>query len=130
MRQRLPESVILEFIERINAGDAAGIASLTAPVYTFTDTEGDVYVVEGPEAVRQSWNEYLLAYPNYKIFVQRVLRSGNGVAIVGQTSGSHLPSEIEREELVLWIAELEDGLVSDWRIYSTLMCDAATSRAT
>jgi len=118
-----PESVILEFIERINRGDSAGIASLTAPVYTFKDMEGRVYIVEGAEAIKESWDEYLSAYPSYKILVQHVLRSGDGVAIVGQTTGSHLSPEVEQKETVLWIAELEDGLVSAWRIYSTLMVD-------
>ena len=124
MNRPTPESIVIEFIERINAGDSAGIAARTAPVYTFTDMEGDVYVVEVADAVRTSWDEYLLAYPNYRIHVDHVMRSGDGVAIVGRTTGSHLPPEVEREETVLWIAELEDGLVSAWRIYSTLMAKA------
>ena len=112
-------AVALSFVDSINSGDLEGIASLTARRYKFTDSAGRVYVFDGEEAVKQSWNEYLSAYPEYKIHVQQVLTSGKGVAILGRTSGSHVPPEIERGELVLWVAEFEKGFVSEWRIYST-----------
>ena len=107
-----PESIVLRFVERINVGDLDGIAALTAPVYTFTNMEGDVYVVEGAEAVRASWAEYPAADPEYKILVQHVLKGGDGIASLGRRTGSHLPAPVERNELALWIAEVEDGHVS------------------
>jgi ketosteroid isomerase-like protein len=125
MERGTAESVVEAFVACINSRDLEGIAALTAPRYTFTDMEGDVYVFEGDEAVEASWDEYLSAYPDYRISVEHVMRSGDGVAIVGRTTGSHLPAEVERDEVVLWTAELEDGLISEWRIYSTLMCETA-----
>ena len=117
-----PESVVLRFVDAINQADLDQLAAMTAPRYTFTDMEGDVYVVEGDDAVKTSWDEYLSAYPDYRILVGQVMRSGGDVAILGRTTGSHLDPDVEEEELVLWIAELEDGRVAEWRIYSTLMC--------
>ena len=43
---------------------------------------------------------------------------GDGVAIIGKTTGSHLPPEVEERETLLWTAEVHEGLVSEWRIYS------------
>jgi hypothetical protein len=44
---------------------------------------------------------------------------GDGVIIiVGKTTGSHIPPEVEERETLLWTAEVCDGLVSEWRIYS------------
>lgn len=114
-----PESIVLRFVDSINAGDLDGIAALTGPKYTFTDTAGDVFVVEGNENVKASWDAYLSAYPEYKILVQHVLRGGNGVAIIGRTTGSHMSPDVEHEELILWVAEILNGLVAGWRIYST-----------
>ena len=111
-------SIVLRFVEYINAGDLEGIASLTSEEYQFTDIPGRVHIFRGEEAIKRSWAEYLSAFPNYKIHVHRVLEGGNGVAIVGQTTGSHVPPEIEEKGTVLWTAEVRDGLVSEWRIYS------------
>jgi ketosteroid isomerase-like protein len=118
MGEATPTSIVLRFIECINAGDSEGVAALTAEHYKLTDIPGRVYTFTGKAAIKASWDEYLKAYPDYKIHVHHVLTSGDGVAIVGQTSGSHVSPEIEETETVLWIAELEDGLVTEWRIYS------------
>jgi limonene-1,2-epoxide hydrolase len=118
MNESSPSSVVVQFVEYINEANLSGIASLTAGEYTFTDVAGDVYIFRGAEAVKRSWDEYLSAYPGYKIHVHRVLVGGNGVAIIGRTTGSHVAAEIEENETVLWIAEVQDGLVAEWRIYS------------
>jgi len=61
---------------------------------------------------------YLLEYPDYKIHVHQALRGGDGVAIIGHTSGSHIPPEIEKEEILVWTADISDSLILSWRIYS------------
>jgi hypothetical protein len=45
------------------------------------------------------------------------LGCGNGVAIIGKTSGSHVGPEVEEREILVWTAEVQDGLISEWRIY-------------
>jgi ketosteroid isomerase-like protein len=75
---------------------------------------GDVY------RGRDGWHDYFSAYPKYRIHVHRVLTSGNGVAIIGKTTGSHVSPEVETKETVLWTAETRDGLVAEWRIYSDI----------
>ena len=108
------KSVALKFVEVINAGDSEGLIKLQTEDFALIDMGGDIY------RGRDGWEGYFSAYPKYKIHVQHVLTSGKGVAIIGKTTGSHLASEIEENETVLWTAEIRGGLVAEWRIYSDI----------
>jgi hypothetical protein len=114
MSKFAPESVALRFVEVINAGDSEGLVRLQAEDFTLVDMGGDVF------RGRDGWQDYFSAYPNYRIHVHHVLTSGSGVAIIGKTTGSHVPPEVEERETVLWTAEIRDDLVSEWRIYSDI----------
>ena len=104
----------MEYINCINAGDSERLATLQTEDFTFVDMAGDRFVG------RDGWESYFTEYPEYRIHVKQVLLSGDGVAIIGKTTGSHLDPKIEVLETVLWIAEVRNGLVSFWRIYSDL----------
>jgi hypothetical protein len=108
------KSVALRFVEVINAGDSEELIKLQTEDFTLIDMGGDMY------CGRNGWQDYFSAYPKYKIHVQHVLMSGNGVAIIGKTTGSHVPPEVEEREIVLWTAEIHNGLVAEWRIYSDI----------
>jgi len=108
------KSIVLKFVKVINAGDSEGLIKLQTEDFTLIDMAGDVY------RGRDGWQGYFSAYPKYKIHVQHVLLSGNCVAIIGKTTGSHVPPEVEAEETVLWTAEIRDDLVAEWRIYSDI----------
>jgi ketosteroid isomerase-like protein len=108
------KSVALKFVEVINAGDSDALVKLQTEDFTLIDMGGDIY------RGRDGWQGYFSDYPKYNIHVQHVLTSGNGVAIIGKTTGSHVPTEVEEKETVLWTAEIRDGLVAEWRIYSDI----------
>jgi ketosteroid isomerase-like protein len=108
------KSVTMKFVEVINAGDSKALTELQTEDFTLIDMAGDVF------RGRDGWQGYFSAYPKYRIHVQHVLLSGDGVAIIGKTTGSHVPPEVEEHETVLWIAEIRDGLVAEWRIYSNI----------
>ena len=108
------KSVALKFVEVINAGDSEALVKLQTEDFALIDMAGDIY------RGRDGWQDYFSAYPKYRIHVQHVLMSGDGVAIIGKTTGSHVPPEVEEHEMVLWIAEIQDGLVAEWRIYSNI----------
>ena len=112
--EKTPKSVALKFVEVINAGDSKALIKLQTEDFTLIDMAGDVF------RGRDGWQDYFSAYPKYKIHVQHVLMSGNAVAIIGKTTGSHVPPEVEEHETVLWTAEIRDGLVAEWRIYSDI----------
>ena len=108
------KSVALKFVEVINAGDPKALIKLQTEDFILIDMGGEV--TRG----RDGWPGNFSSFPNYKIHVQQVLTGGNGVAIIGKTTGSHVPPEVEEKETVLWTAEIRDGLVAEWRIYSDI----------
>jgi len=46
------------------------------------------------------------------------LQSGDSVAVIGGTTGSHVPPSIEANETLVWTAEVREGLIVEWRIYA------------
>lgn len=62
--------------------------------------------------------EYLAEFPNYKVHVRHALQGGSGVVIIGKTTGSDVPPEIEEGETLVWTTEAKDGLIGEWRVYS------------
>lgn len=108
--------VALKFVEYINGGDLEGLCSLMTDDFTFIDYRGKVE--RGKDTMREGFKGYFSEYPHYKIIVKKVLTGGAGVVIIGKTTGSHLPSEVEEKETVLWTAEIRDSRVAEWRIYA------------
>jgi hypothetical protein len=49
-----------------------------------------------------------------------VLRSGDDIAIIGTTTGSHVAPELEARETLIWTARIERRRVAEWRIYTDL----------
>lgn len=108
------KSVAMKFVEAINNGDSKALIKLQTEDFTLIDAEGETF------RGRDGWEGYFSAYPEYRIHIQHVLTGGNGVAIIGKTTGSHVPLETEEKETVLWTAEIRDGLVSEWRLYTDI----------
>jgi hypothetical protein len=106
-------TVIMEFIECVNNGQINKLNSYISDEIIFTDIQGRMY--QEPEFMEN----YLKAYPNYKIHIKHVLQGGEGVAVIGYTSGSHVSPEIETNEVLVWTAEVKNGLITIWRIYAT-----------
>lgn len=116
MAQDTPASVALAFIERINARDLDGLTALLTDDHLFIDYRGNEE--RGRDLVREGWAGYFRAYPDYRIRVDHVLTSGDGVAIVGRTTGSHVGPDVEANEAVVWTADIDHGRVAEWRIYA------------
>lgn len=109
-----PKSVVFSFIDCINRGDSKGLVAHQTEDFTFIDMAGDI--TRG----RDGWEDYFTSFPEYNIHIEKILVSGNGVAIIGKSTGSHVDPKVEVLETVLWIAEVRDGLVAKWRIYSDI----------
>lgn len=106
-------SIVLRFIEVVNKKHLDEIATFVSDDIVFTDIQGRVY------QEKDFMENYLAAFPDYEIHVHHALQGGNGVALFGKTSGSHIPPEIEEKEWLVWTAEIKGGLIAEWRIYST-----------
>ena len=108
------KSVAMKFVKAINDGDSKALINLQTEDFTLIDADGGVF------RGRDGWEDYFSAYPKYKIHVRQVLTGGKGVAIIGKTTGSQIPREIEEKETVLWTAEIREELVAEWRLYTDI----------
>jgi hypothetical protein len=108
------KAAALKFVEAINHGDSKALIKLQTEDFTLIDAEGDVF------RGRDGWEGYFTDYPEYEIHIRKVLTGGSGVAIIGKTTGSQVPPEVEAKETVLWTAEIRDGLVAEWRLYTDI----------
>ena len=113
-RQVKLKEAVMRFVDCINAGDLRALMAHQTEDFTFIDMSGNVFTG------RQGWEDYFTSYPDYRIHVDRVVTGGDGVAIIGRTTGSHVAPDVEEHEAVLWTAEIRDGLVAEWRIYTDL----------
>ena len=104
--------LVLRYIGYVNAGNREAVYALTHGEVRFIDIQGVSY------QEREFMTNYMEAFPEYRIHVQTALHSGNSVALIGTTSGSHVPPEIEKGETLVWIAEASGGRISHWRIYA------------
>jgi ketosteroid isomerase-like protein len=118
MRRTNAERIALKFVECINKQDIEGLVTLMTEEFTMIAYERKPET--GRELMREGFQGYFTDFPKYKIHVLKVARSGDDIAIIGKTTGSHIAPEIEAKETVIWIAKVEDNLVSEWRIFSDL----------
>ena len=109
-----PKEVALAYVDLINKGDLDGLLQLMPDDYVFVDVDGKIE--RGKELMREGWSGYFSEFPDYKIHLSQVVALGDVVVLVGRTTDSQIPREIEAEETVIWTAWIRDGLVKEWRI--------------
>jgi uncharacterized protein (TIGR02246 family) len=113
------EKIALQFVECINNQDLEGLVALMTEDHTFIGyEEGDVGL--GRERMSEGFRGYFDDFPDYKIHVEKVTRSGKDIAIIEKTTGSHVAPAVEAKETVVWLATIEGDRVSEWRIFSDL----------
>jgi ketosteroid isomerase-like protein len=115
--RRLPAiAVAVGFVDCVNRGDLDGLASLLAEDHRLEVFDEAPLV--GRDANVAAWRGYFEAFPEYVIYPARLAEVDGGAAILGSTTGSHLgrPDDEERQEMLLWVVEVRDGLVSRWRL--------------
>ena len=121
-----PVKLVLDFVQQINLGNADRLVALLAPDHTFVDLAGESE--QGHERLVAGWRDYLSQYPDYRIYVRRIVKLPVGIALIGQTTGSHLqiPDEQEfNDEGVIWLATVKNGQLESWRLYTDAVENAA-----
>jgi uncharacterized protein (TIGR02246 family) len=113
--------VALEFVDRINRHEAAGLAALMTEDHLFIDGLGQE--VRGREQMEKGWLGYFAWFPDYSIQVDDALSRGNVVALFGTAEGTYvvngnLLAEAHWEIPAAWKAVVRDGRVSEWRVYA------------
>lgn len=105
------------YLARINAGDAAGLAEISAPDLRFVDALGKEYPLG-----REGWEAYFSDFPDYRIEVTTIQSDGTMVAIFGTASGSFrgygtgVPGAAWRVPAA-WRAIVRAGKLVEWQVY-------------
>lgn len=111
-----PVAVAIRFIDCINRGDLVGLTALMTDDHRLEVF--DEPPVSGRDANRVAWRGYIEAFPNYVIHPILISQTGNVVAVLGSTTGSHLglPDDEERRRTLIWLAHVRDDLVERWML--------------
>jgi ketosteroid isomerase-like protein len=102
------------------------LASLMTEEHKFIDSLGNPMV--GREKMRAAWENYFNMVPDYTITVDETLSDGPVVVMLGTAQGTYRdPAKggsalLERENRwstpAVFRAFIEDGKVSEWRVYA------------
>lgn len=116
-----PGTVVRQFVERINAHDVDGIVGLLAPDHRFVDSLGTVF--EGEGALRAGWSGYLRMVPDYRIEIERLIDDREMVFLIGQAGGTYTSDGALRPENgwrtpAAWLATVQRGLLTEWRVFA------------
>jgi len=116
-----PESVTKAVVRAINRQDVDAIAALLSPAHRFVDSLGNV--VEGREAMRKGWAGYFSLVPDYTLAIDETHVSGPVVLLLGVAQGTYARGGQMRPENawhtpIAVRAQVEDGLVAEWRVYA------------
>jgi ketosteroid isomerase-like protein len=116
-REPMPAiAVVVSFIDRINRGDVDGLGELMTDDHTLEVLDEEPLV--GKASNIEAWRGYVSSFPDYVISPHQLFEVDGLVAVRGHTTGSHLglPDDEERTLTVIWIARVDRGRLSLWRI--------------
>ena len=111
-----PLAAVVSFIDCINRGDLDGLGGLLHPSHRLEVLDEAPLV--GRDANVEAWRGYFTAFPEYVIYPRALVQSGTGVAVLGTATGSHLglPDAEERDLEVIWLADVDQGLLTRWAV--------------
>lgn len=116
-----PTAIARQFAAAINAHDIEAIRSLMTEGHRFVDSLGAVF--EGRDAMRSGWSNYFRMVPDYTIQIEHFFENSSQVVLLGSACGTYTPDGVLREDArwsipAAWLAVVERGLVSEWRVYA------------
>ena len=118
------ETVAQAFLRAINRQDVDRLAELMSPSHRFIDSLGNL--VEGRDKMRAGWAAYFRMVPDYAIAIEEYYPAGETdpvVILLGVASGTYtrdgsLHPANQWQTPIAIRALIEDGLVTEWRVYA------------
>ncbi len=105
------------WVKCINTQNIDGLEALAADDHVFF-VDGEARSV-GKDRIRPSWTGYFASLPDYVVYEDELFDRPDAVYLIGNTTGSHVPAELERvPSCVIWRCVVIDGHISEWSIYS------------
>lgn len=111
MNSRDPKITALEFNEFITRHDPAGLASLMSDDYLFIDREGTEERTR--DKASRGWEEFFRMFPKYRNVIARVESKDDTVILIGYAYWN----ENNTRDPAIWVANIKDDRVTEWRIY-------------
>jgi ketosteroid isomerase-like protein len=126
--------VVMEFIKRINAGNADALGELMTEDHVFQDALGKRFV--GREQMTEGWKQYFKLVAGYRIRADEFFETDQVFAVFGNASGmcahhGNAGTENFWEVPAAWRAVVRGNLIAEWHVYADnqplrkLMGDAA-----
>jgi uncharacterized protein (TIGR02246 family) len=115
------DAVAQAFLRAINRQGVEDLVKLMAPDHRFVDSLGNV--VAGREKMRAGWTAYFKMVPDYSIAIEETFCDGPVVLLLGVAEGTYAPDgnlqpENRWKTPVALRAQVEEGLVAEWRVYA------------
>ncbi len=106
-----PKLIALRFNECISNRDVDGLGQLMSDNHVFIDRDGNVSRTK--KTMLKSWSRFFEMFPKYKNTFEHVESKENMVMVLGFAYWS----EENQHDPAIWMAEIRDNLVAEWRIY-------------
>lgn len=118
---REPLEIAMDFIKRINMGDAEAICELMTADHIFQDALGKRFI--GRDRMREGWRAYFKNVADYQVHADEFFQTGERLAIFGTASGMYAGDGSASSDKfwkvpAAWRVVIRDGLVAEWRVYA------------
>ena len=116
-----PLDVVRTFVDRINARDVDGLATLMTDDHRFVDSLGTV--IAGRDSMRAGWAAYFAMVPDYTLEPAEWFADGDVVLLVGTADGTYSPDGVGGPDRrwqtpVACRAVVRDDRVAEWQVYA------------
>ncbi len=113
--------VVCKYIKLINEHDIPGLLDITADDAVFIDSMG--INTEGKNQMQKAWDILLTFFPDYTVQDKEIISKNGMVAVFGTAKGTlatdgKLLAENKFEIPASWIASVENGKITKWRVYA------------
>lgn len=109
------------FAERLERGDADGVAALFTPDATYQ--EPPVYAFSGRDAIRAFVADFAARHTDVSFTIVRAFADASGSLLAAEWRFAYMRAAdgTRRVFAGISIVELRDGLIASWRGFSALM---------
>ena len=116
-----PLEIAMEFIKRINSGDADAVCHLMTADHIFQDALGKRFI--GRDKMREGWRAYFKTVADYQVHADEFFQTGERLAIFGTASGTYAGAGDASSDKfwkvpAAWRVLIRDGLVAEWCVYA------------
>jgi ketosteroid isomerase-like protein len=113
--------VVMEFIKRINAGNAGALSEVMTEDHVFQDALGKRFV--GREKMTEGWKQYFKLVAGYRIRADEFFQTDQTFAVFGSASGmcaqhGNAGTENFWEVPAAWRAVVRGNLIAEWHVYA------------